>query len=628
MKGTIKDTLRKFGLSENEIEVYILLGKSGPKKGFEITKHLKINKGQVYRILKNLEKKGIIESTLEHPKRFLAVSLEKVIDSFIKSKRKEVDQIEQTKEDLLSDWRKIKQIQLDSSYEKFSVIEGEKKIFNKISQMIKETKNEFVSIASVYGMLRAINFGIFEEVKNHRLQEKISFLFLTQITKDDIKAVKTILEHLTPEINVKGRHPNRISSVFPRLAIKDKNEILLFISREEKIETALYTDCKSIIESFYGVFRDLWKSSADIRKRVIELETGKIPSIMELIKDPIVGKKKYFDALETAQKEILIVTSSEGLLNISKNINLMKKWSKKGVRTKIMAPITNQNLDALQTLSVYCEIKHIPIGYRETTIIDGNSLFQLDYPVINNPQDGKAMNFENVFFTNNSEYIKRTSENLLDAWMKNHTPPGITLNSVIQQNILPNKKDELAQTSLPLQRVREYKHLTDQKITEEIVQNKIKNLKRYPINNPSRDNETKIYRSFGSAGMALIHPHPQLNLPELIIGIAMFNDESSYGATNHLMISAKNRTSSDSIYEPVAIVDTNPYLIDYRRMVYKGDPVEHNVRLVKDSEFKIFVQGNSLFASWTIPIPLLSGNHVLPPSSILFEGYGEVKSGF
>ena len=55
---------------------------------------MKIDKGQIYRILKNLQKKGLVEATLEYPTRFTAVPFEKVIDSFIKSKREEVAQIE------------------------------------------------------------------------------------------------------------------------------------------------------------------------------------------------------------------------------------------------------------------------------------------------------------------------------------------------------------------------------------------------------------------------------------------------------------------------------------------------------------------------------------------------------
>ena len=59
MRGTIKKTLQNFGLSQKEADIYILLGKKGPLKSGEIAKQLKLNKGQVYRKLKTLQKKEL-----------------------------------------------------------------------------------------------------------------------------------------------------------------------------------------------------------------------------------------------------------------------------------------------------------------------------------------------------------------------------------------------------------------------------------------------------------------------------------------------------------------------------------------------------------------------------------------
>ena len=118
LKGTIEKTLNNIGLSEKETEIYIFLGKRGPIKGSQISKYLKINKGQVYQILKALQKKGVVESTLEYPTRYTAVPFEHVIDSFIESKREEVGQIEKTKNGLISDkdWNRISKREIDTYF--------------------------------------------------------------------------------------------------------------------------------------------------------------------------------------------------------------------------------------------------------------------------------------------------------------------------------------------------------------------------------------------------------------------------------------------------------------------------------------------------------------------------------
>jgi sugar-specific transcriptional regulator TrmB len=76
---TVKNALKNFGLTEIETEVYIFLAKRGGLRTGQVAKQLKKNKGQVYRILSNLKKKGVVEATLEFPTRFVAVSLEKII---------------------------------------------------------------------------------------------------------------------------------------------------------------------------------------------------------------------------------------------------------------------------------------------------------------------------------------------------------------------------------------------------------------------------------------------------------------------------------------------------------------------------------------------------------------------
>jgi hypothetical protein len=46
---------------------------------------------------------------------------------------------------------------------------------------------------------------------------------------------------------------------------------------------------------------------------------------------------------------------------------------------------------------------------------------------------------------------------------------------------------------------------------------------------------------------------------------------------------------------------------------------------LKKDELQIQVHGNTLFAGWTVPIPLFPPQYCLPPGAILFEGYGKVK---
>src|SRR5512135_1066922 len=105
-----KNVLNNIGLTEKETQIYIFLAKFGAIKTGEISKQTKINKGEIYRILKALEEKGVVESTLDSPARYSAVTFDKILDATIRAKREEATNIEKAKNELLDYWQGIQSV--------------------------------------------------------------------------------------------------------------------------------------------------------------------------------------------------------------------------------------------------------------------------------------------------------------------------------------------------------------------------------------------------------------------------------------------------------------------------------------------------------------------------------------
>jgi HTH-type transcriptional regulator, sugar sensing transcriptional regulator len=167
---TLNQVLKNFGLTDSEASIYLFLAKHEALTGTEIAVQIKKDKAQVFRTLKSLQTKGLAESTIEVPARYTPVSIERVLESTIKAKRDEAAQIESTKQELLNYWKNISKNKLDFTAEKFMVIEGRHKVYSKIAQMIKETKNQFSTITTVNGLLRADQFDLYDMAfGNHTL---------------------------------------------------------------------------------------------------------------------------------------------------------------------------------------------------------------------------------------------------------------------------------------------------------------------------------------------------------------------------------------------------------------------------------------------------------------------------
>ena len=100
-------TLMTLGFTETDSQVYVFLVTEGPRKASDIAEALQIYKRQLYRRLKSLQSKGIINASPEYPTRFSAMLFEKVLDFLIKAKMEQQQALQESKEDLLSTWRSI-----------------------------------------------------------------------------------------------------------------------------------------------------------------------------------------------------------------------------------------------------------------------------------------------------------------------------------------------------------------------------------------------------------------------------------------------------------------------------------------------------------------------------------------
>jgi len=630
-EGTIEGVLSSFGLTEGEVEMYLFLAKHGVLKCGEIAKGMKRHTAQIYRVLKVLQSKGLVESTLEVPTRFAAVSLETIIDQRIKAKHDEAALIEKTKNQVLSYWKNIRQPTLEPSLEKFVVIEGNGKIYAKISQMVKETKNQLSAVTTVAGLSRADQFGVFDAAAEHPLKSKIQFRVLTELSSQNVKAMKALLKRAPKaELNFKGRNPNLALKPSPQMVIRDEDETLFFITPRlaaptpDKDDVCLWTNCKALVQAFTAVFEEMWQNGTDMEKKIIEIETGKQTPKTYIIADAKAAEKKYDETLQLAKEEIITITSSKGLIEYWKQASLVEKWKQNGVSVKIMAPIVRENFEAAEQLSKFCEVRHAPINYLGTTIVDGKHLFQFKTRSPDQEKLESTPHFENTFYTNDLEYVEKTRNTLADVWKNACTPSSVTLESILvpygptrtplPKNILPTRERTIDAT------------ITDVKplgaTAEKDILNKVLNAQKIRAKNP----RNAIGRMYATVATAIIHPPNYFNLPDMMIFVQKVEKQSTYGAEDVLIIFLWLETPKGYAYVPVAQAGDNPRGQSIRKRLFAGTPAGQNFQLVKKDELQIRVHGNTMFAGWTVPIPLFPPPYKLPPACILIEGYGDVKS--
>jgi hypothetical protein len=289
--------------------------------------------------------------------------------------------------------------------------------------MIQGANDQLRTITTVPTLLQADQRDIFDIGHDNSLESKVRFRFLVELSEKNIHSMQVLLkETANMKLCLEGRNPDLGVTLFPQMLVRDNEEVLFFTNPRtetsiiEKNDACLWTDCKPLVSGFTSMFEEFWRNSTGVREKIVEIETGKPAPKTQIFADKEIAKKRYNENLRSAQEEILIMTSSKGRVDFSKNMSELDDLAKKGIAIKIMAPIVNEDIDTAKELSKLCSVKHVPPNYLPISIIDGKHLFQFqkDIPKVQNPNFTPS--FENSLYTSNPEYVQRMRIMLIEIW--------------------------------------------------------------------------------------------------------------------------------------------------------------------------------------------------------------------
>jgi len=103
----IVKTLVSLGLSQADSEVYIHLAINGPQKAEIIAETLKLQEEMLKNSLENLKKKGVVTHIPQQSPLFFAFPFEQVLDILMTAHLKETQDVEQSKNKILSKWQNM-----------------------------------------------------------------------------------------------------------------------------------------------------------------------------------------------------------------------------------------------------------------------------------------------------------------------------------------------------------------------------------------------------------------------------------------------------------------------------------------------------------------------------------------
>jgi len=254
---TIEKTLYRLGLSKNEIKVYIYIARTGEHKASEISEALSLHRTETYRILRDLEKKGLISSVFEKPLKFIATPFEKALDILIETKKMKINLLEKRKESLVDLWLSLPKSETENERkEVFQILEGEEQISLKADEILNNAEKEVFVFTSEHDIPNFYHSGLLDNLEKIS-KENINVHLLTNYSPKSCFFIEKIKLK-------KAKYSLSNVEDLPTFMLTDDAQLLLLIRKDngKKKVAALWTNYDAFVKALKTLFLELWENDA------------------------------------------------------------------------------------------------------------------------------------------------------------------------------------------------------------------------------------------------------------------------------------------------------------------------------------------------------------------------------
>ena len=274
--SSIVGYLQDFGLTEKEAIIYFGLSKMGSATAPEIADYIKFSKLQTYRAIKGLLDNGLVEMSLERPRKFTPLKIDQALNLLGQEAERKILDLEKKTPLLMKEWAAISDLQSEKTNYTFRIIQGAKNVAKFRLMLFQSAQKELATTMKPNELMRFVLEGS-DDVVERLSSNNIAVRGLSEVNKFNLDATKRFLEFS------KLHHTTR-SNLVP-FSIIDDEEALICLSRdctESEAENAIWTNHPEMVGILKEMFEMMWTASQDGNTRIKEIEKEQIstqPSI-------------------------------------------------------------------------------------------------------------------------------------------------------------------------------------------------------------------------------------------------------------------------------------------------------------------------------------------------------------
>ena len=266
-KGFLEKTAKElalFGVTNTQAKIYIGLNALGVASASEIASLSEVRREEVYRVMPELEKLGLVTRKLGTPRKFLAIEVKAALETLTKTKRKamekEITRLRQRKVELIAQLKTTTGLKTEKEDSSIEVFFEHMSVLAKLVQMIKKAKRRIMLVSSLDGVGTVLVRKIEKTIEMGKIQ------ISTQIIVDDSWLNETrTLKLMRSKITDKQIELRHVEMLPFNLLIVDEEEAIWGEFQPRNAGSKIFlTNNQTQIGLVKMAFNNLWMQSQKV----------------------------------------------------------------------------------------------------------------------------------------------------------------------------------------------------------------------------------------------------------------------------------------------------------------------------------------------------------------------------
>jgi sugar-specific transcriptional regulator TrmB len=370
ISSALMEKLQALGLTENECKAYLAVLKLGNCTAAQVSRESHLQRTEIYPLMSELVSKGLVEETIDRPKRYRPVDVKQALPRLAKRIRDRLDRITKESEQLAAKLEGFSTRVKETEPEEVRIIYGPQSARTHLLDAIRSAKAEFWGMAGRRRPPHISNRFLAEGLRLIASKDLKAKLIL-EVDKENISRVRKMTSAV--EIAHYQRIPVYMYGVDDKaVAVSLAQEPISRPSHTAQLVTT-YRPTVQIMRQFFDI---LWRESTPfVLREAILLGHRPSSSSTRVIRGREEAYLQSEAGIGSAKDSIVAyIPTRYGPARLLKGLSEpFLRAQRRGARIRVICTFSDDNVRAVNALTKFAEVRHTdnPIGF-SMGIADGS----------------------------------------------------------------------------------------------------------------------------------------------------------------------------------------------------------------------------------------------------------------